>query len=177
MELGEKIKAIRKRKKYTLKKLSEETNLSIGFLSNVERNLNSPSISSLQQICRVLGVNLMEILESKNNDYPVTRTKEREKIFSNVDAHVKVESLLNGKSPLNGISITIEGGSDFNDMSWGHGYDEIGIVIKGELEIEIDKKTYHLYEGDSVFIKESLPHRYKNPINSNSVVYWFSIKN
>lgn len=81
-----------------------------------------------------------------------------------------------GKSNLNGIAITIEKGDNFSDMSWGHLYDEIGIVIKGELEIEIDKELFHLYEGDSIVIKHGSAHRYKNPKNSPSVVYWFSVK-
>ena len=65
MKLGEKIKTIRKNKDYTLKQLSEITGLSIGFLSNIERDLNSPSINNLQQICSALGINLMEILDEE----------------------------------------------------------------------------------------------------------------
>lgn len=176
MTLGEKIKAIRKRKNYTLKDLSDMTKLSIGFLSNIERDLNSPSISNLQQICQALAVNLMEILDPADTHSPVTRKEEREEILENSEVHVKIESLLNGKSNLNGIAITIKKGDNFSDMSWGHLYDEIGIVIKGELEIEIDKELFHLYEGDSIVIKHGSPHRYKNPKNSPSVVYWFSVK-
>ena len=58
----------------------------------------------------------------------------------------------------------------------GHGYDEIGIVVKGELEIELDKTLYHLYEGDSIFIKQNTPHRYRNPGFNSSIVYWVSSK-
>ncbi len=223
MNLGEKIKNIRKSKEYTLKDLSDMTGLSLGFLSNVERDLNSPSISNLQQICQALGINLMEILseeqeekpvtrtkereeifnnnktslkverllsgkESLNGiaimeilseeqeEKPVTRTKEREEIFNNNKTSLKVERLLSGKESLNGIAITIDEKGAFHDLSWGHGYDEIGVVIKGELEIELDKTLYHLYEGDSIFIKENTPHRYRNPQDCQSVVYWFSSK-
>ena len=103
MTLGEKIKAIRKRKNYTLKDLSDMTKLSIGFLSNIERDLNSPSISNLQQICQALAVNLMEILDPTDTHSPVTRKEEREEILENSEVHVKIESLLNGKSNLNAI--------------------------------------------------------------------------
>lgn len=176
MNLGEKIKNIRKSKEYTLKDLSDMTGLSLGFLSNVERDLNSPSISNLQQICQALGINLMEILSEEQEEKPVTRTKEREEIFNNNKTSLKVERLLSGKESLNGIAITIDEKSAFHDLSWGHGYDEIGVVIKGELEIELDKTLYHLYEGDSIFIKENTPHRYRNPQDCQSVVYWFSSK-
>ena len=108
MKLGEKIKTIRKNKDYTLKQLSEITGLSIGFLSNIERDLNSPSINNLQQICSALGINLMEILDEEIASNPVTRAAEREEILKNVETNTKVESLLNRKASLNGIAITIE---------------------------------------------------------------------
>lgn len=176
MTLGEKIKTIRKRKNFTLKYISEATNLSIGFLSNIERNVNSPSISNLQQICQVLNINLMEILDSNSDYSPITKKEEREEIFSNSESHVKVESLFNGKSHFNGIAITIENGNTFSKMSWGHSYDEIGVVIEGELEIEINKEIYSLKEGDSIVIKNGTPHKYKNPTEKPSIVYWFSSK-
>lgn len=176
MNLGEKIKSIRKSKNYTLQDLSNITGLSLGFLSNVERDLNSPSISNLQQICQALGINLMEILNDESEEKPVTRTNEREEIFNNNKTSIKVERLLSGKESLNGIAITIAEKSAFHDLSWGHGYDEIGVVIKGELEIELSDTLYHLCEGDSIFIKENTPHRYRNPKDSRSVVYWFSSK-
>lgn len=176
MRLGEKIKTIRKSKDYTLKQLSEITGLSIGFLSNIERDLNSPSINNLQQICSALGINLMEILDEEVGTNPITRATEREEILKNIETNIKVESLLNKKASLNGIAITIDEESSFSDMTWGHGYDEIGIVIKGELEIELNSALYHLYEGDSIFIKQNTPHRYRNPGLMASVVYWVSSK-
>ena len=104
------------------------------------------------------------------------KSAEREEILKNVETNTKVESLLNRKASLNGIAITIEEESSFSDMSWGHGYDEIGIVVKGELEIELEKTLYHLYEGDSIFIKQNTPHRYRNPGFTSSLVYWVSSK-
>jgi transcriptional regulator with XRE-family HTH domain len=57
-ELGQKIKEVRTSKGMTLKELSEKTNLSISFLSLVERGLASIAIASLQSVAEVLGVNL-----------------------------------------------------------------------------------------------------------------------
>lgn len=177
MTIGERIKEKRKKRNYTLKNLADITNLSVGFLSNIERNLNSPSISNLQQICDALDVNLMEIIDNKKEVSPVTRFDQREEIFSNSNAYMKIENIMTGKSSLNGIVITIESQSEqYTDLSWGHSYDEAGVVIEGELEIELNSQIYTLKKGDSIFIKAFTPHRYRNPINKTSVVYWFSIK-
>lgn len=118
----------------------------------------------------------MEILDEEMDANPITKASEREEILKNTETKVKVESLLNRKASLNGIAITIEENCPFSDMTWGHSYDEIGIVISGELEIEIDGTSYKLYEGDSIFIKQNTPHRYRNPANTPSVVYWVSSK-
>lgn len=162
---------------YTLKELSDITGLSVGFLSNIERNLNSPSISNLQQICQALNVNLMEILDENASESPVTTKAQRQEIFSNPDSQVKIENIIVGKNSINGIVITIPKKTEqYSDMSWGHSYDEVGVVIEGELAIELDKEIYNLKEGDTIFIKSFTPHRYKNPIDKKSVVYWFSIR-
>ncbi|MCS4455498.1 helix-turn-helix domain-containing protein [Clostridium botulinum] len=81
MQLGEKIKYYRKKKGLTIKELSELTNLSIGFISNLERDLNSPSVSNLQQICEVLGINLMEILKSTEDKEYIVCKDSRSEIF------------------------------------------------------------------------------------------------
>lgn len=93
MDLGEKIKYYRKRKGLTIKELSELTDLSIGFISNLERDLNSPSVSNLQQICEVLDINLMEILNSNNDKQYIVLKNNRKEIFSTEDNKIKFEML------------------------------------------------------------------------------------
>ncbi len=179
MELGEKIKYFRKKKGLTIKELSELTNLSIGFISNIERNLNSPSVSNLQQICQVLDINLMEIIQSNSEKESIVRREERKKIFTTQDHKITFELLTSGNKDLNAIAIAIEGNSgnsDYSDTSWGHNYDELGIVVKGTLEIQVDAETYLLKEGDSIYINKFTPHKYRNPCNSLNITHWFSVK-
>ncbi|AVQ47054.1 helix-turn-helix domain-containing protein [Clostridium botulinum] len=176
MQLGEKIKYYRKKKGLTIKELSELTNLSIGFISNLERDLNSPSVSNLQQICEVLGINLMEILKSTEDKEYIVCKDNRNEIFSTDDKKIKFEMLTNGNKNLNAIAITIAGNTDYNDTSWGHNYDELGIVVKGSLEIQMNSQTYTLHEGDSIYLNKFTPHRYKNPCEEINVTYWFSVK-
>lgn len=174
--LGEKIKFCRKEKGLTLKKLSDMTGLSVGFISNIERNQNSPSVSNLQQICAALSINLMEILQVNSDSSPVVKKDERKEIFSSNSDHTKIELLTKGSHKLNSIAITIDGNSDYSDLSWGHDYDEIGIVIKGALEIEVNNEIFNLTEGDSVYLEKFTPHKYRNPLKDPSIVYWFSVK-
>lgn len=176
MELGEKIKYFRKKKGLTIKDISEKTNLSIGFISNLERNLNSPSVSNLQQICEVLEINLMEILQSNGEKEYIVHRDERKKIFSTVDNKIIFQMLTKGNKELNAIAINIDGESGYSDISWGHNYDELGIVVRGCLEIEVDTENHVLNEGDSIYIEKFTPHRYRNPKDDLNVTYWFSLR-
>lgn len=64
IDIGTKIKKYRKDKKYTLKMLSEQTGLSIGFLSQLERGMTTIAIDSLANVARVLGVELADFFEA-----------------------------------------------------------------------------------------------------------------
>src|SRR5699024_7843861 len=54
--LGDQIRSIRKKQEITLKELAEKTGLSIGYISQIERNLTDPSLSTLRKISRALDV-------------------------------------------------------------------------------------------------------------------------
>lgn len=65
MELGEKIRFLRKEKKMTLKNLSEITNISVSFLSDIENGRSMPSVDSLSLITRALGVTVSYVLSEE----------------------------------------------------------------------------------------------------------------
>ena len=81
MEIGEKLKTIRKEKGLTLQQLADETGLSIGFLSNLERDLSSPTVSALHKICEVLGTEMFTVLRPSPDGGIVVRKDERRETF------------------------------------------------------------------------------------------------
>ncbi len=176
MTLGAKIKLFRKEKNITIKELSELTNLSSGFISNIENNLNSPSISNLQQICKALDMNIVELIESDNTKSCIIRNTERKNIFNTPDNSVRFELVSNPDKDLNVMCITIEPNSEYDSTDWGHTFDEIGLVIKGVLEIKVKNDVYTLNEGDSIYINKYTAHNYKNVSEEKCVIYWFSAK-
>ena len=83
--IGFRIKELRTEKKYTLKYLSEQTGLSIGFLSQFERGLTSIAIDSLEKIAQVLEVELSSFfdLSSPQETKYVVRSYEKETTLVN----------------------------------------------------------------------------------------------
>lgn len=176
MQIGEKIKYFRKRKGLTIKELSTLTNLSIGFISNLERDLNSPSVSNLQQLCNVLDIDLIELIQPSEPKKCIIRKNERKEIFTTSNDKIKYELLTSGFEELNCICITLQGGSNYGETSWGHNHDEIGIIVKGSLHIEIDGEISILNEGDLVYINKFTPHKYSNPSDETCISYWFEAR-
>ncbi|MCG8484542.1 MAG: XRE family transcriptional regulator [Clostridia bacterium] len=177
MNLGNKIKQLRKERNITIKELAEMTDLSIGFISNLERNQNSPSVANLQLICQALDINIVEFFEStKAPTAMVIRSDERDDILTEEGSPIKYELVVPDYSELNGICIITEGNSQLSKNSWGHSTDEVGLITEGTMEIHINNDIHTLCQGDTIYIPKNTPHKYRNPSSETSVSYWFSIK-
>ena len=68
MDIGARLKALRTAKKVTIKSLSESTGLSVGFISNIERDVNNPTINSLMKICGALDIDLQTFFSLPDAD-------------------------------------------------------------------------------------------------------------
>lgn len=176
-DIGRRIKYIRKMKNKTLRQVSDESGLSVGYLSNLERGINSPTIDQLQKICSNLAVNITNILSSEQmNTGCVIKAGERKLLYLEENDLVKYQLLVEGENDIEGICITIKDGVDYEKASWGHGYDEIGIVITGKLCIEMMDAEYILEAGDSIYIKKNILHTFRNAGKDECVSHWFYIK-
>ena len=68
MQIGEKIKQLRIKNQLTLEELANRSELTKGFLSQVERNLTSPSIATLEDILEALGTSLGEFFSEEKDE-------------------------------------------------------------------------------------------------------------
>ena len=172
MEIGEKLKTIRKEKGLTLQQLADETGLSIGFLSNLERDLSSPTVSALHKICEVLGTEMFTVLRPSPDGRIVVRKDERRETFYSRASKVKYEELVDGDRRIRGICLTMEPGADYGPVTKGHpNQDELLIVAIGTTEIEVGGVKYVLNEGDSIYVEMGTPHRYVNIGDQECVLY------
>ena len=76
--IGQRIKEIRKSKSITIQKLSQFTDLSVGYLSNLERNQASPTLSNLQRICVALGISIRDLLSPSGEERTLIRQEEQQ---------------------------------------------------------------------------------------------------
>lgn len=167
-EFFEKIKNKRMEKGMTLKELSEATNLSIGFLSQVERGATNPAISSLKKIADAFGINISEFFQDTNHHTYVTR-KDQRRIFQ-VKGLETVYIHLSGNFDnrmLAPYKLILAPKQQKNDTFRFTG-EEFYYVLKGAVKFTIDDKKYYVYEGDSIHFPSNLEHYGENITNEET---------
>ena len=78
MNLGSLIRRYRKERKLTLRAVAEKAGISEGFLSQVENDVNSPSVDTLVKICGALEVNAGDLLNQANKQEALVLVRKSE---------------------------------------------------------------------------------------------------
>lgn len=171
--VGARIKEIRKLQQQTLQQLAKESGLSVAYLSNLERNIISPTIEQLQRVCYALDVDMLDVLHEASESFnPLVKYHER-RVFFGEYKRVKYEMLSEGDNDLEGVCVTVMEGIDYERTSPGHDHDEIAIVTEGTLCIEMLNQRYIINAGDSIYVKKNVLHTFKNVNKGKCVSYWF----
>jgi len=170
--IGSKVKELRTQKKMTLKELSEKTNLSTGFLSQLERGLTS--------IAEALEVELSYFFSSaKRKERVIQRSYERE--VYNIDNCLYVNYVLsnsiNDKTMLPRLIEILPNSSDEELSSFHHEGEEFIYVLEGILTLFINNERQNLYPGDCAHIDSKVCHNFTNYTNKITKILIVSIPN
>ena len=173
--VGHQMRGLRKAKRMTLQALAQKTELSVGYLSQLERDLANPSIRALSTISRALGVNISwffpESDEQKGQEASViVRAKNRRSLsFSSGIRDELLCPSLSGQLEM--LLCTLEPGSSSGAL-YIHTGEEAGFVSSGQLELRIDDDVFLLTAGDSFHFDCTRPHGYGNPGGVTTTVIW-----
>lgn len=170
--LGTKIKNLRIKNGLTQEELANRAELSKGFISQVESDQTSPSISTLVDILDCLGTTLQAFFNEQ---------VEEKIVFSEEEAFVK-------EDPESGHSITwVIPNSQKNDMEpilltlgengrspieEPHSGEEYGYVMSGRVRIIIGKKVYRAKKGESFYFSPDEMHYIENAGKTKAEVLW-----
>ncbi|SIT12908.1 transcriptional regulator, XRE family with cupin sensor [Paracoccus saliphilus] len=173
--VGARMRELRKAKGMTLQQLAGTTELSVGYLSQLEREQAVPSIRALNTISRSLGVNISWFfLDPERRADPeatiIVRAARRSAL--RFESGIRDELLcpsLGGNLEM--LLCTFEPGASSGEL-YAHDGEEAGYVSEGQLELRIDDETYLLNAGDSFHFDCKRPHGYGNPSDQRTVVVW-----
>ncbi|MGA1861598.1 XRE family transcriptional regulator [Deferribacter thermophilus] len=174
MTIGKKIQELRQRKKLTLRQLSKLSGCSLGFLSQVERDLVSPTVSSLKKIADALEISIMHFFDHPSRYQRVVVKKEERNKLVNPKSKVTYELLRPqfSDTDLEALYMYLEPNAYSGKELHSHNGEEFVIVLKGELEITVGEEIFHLKEGDSAIYKSNIPHGWRNPGDTVTEVIW-----
>ena len=173
--LGNKIKEKRKLLMLTQQELANRCELTKGYISQLENNLASPSISTLEDILEVLGSSLSEFFANDESQEKVVYQKDE--FFEKEDEELKhkIEWLVPNslKYEMEPILITLKPGgkSDFDEP---HPGEEFGYVLDGEITLKLGNKHYKVKKGESFYYPASKSHQIENNTNKVALVIWIS---
>lgn len=173
MNLGSKIRKVRKRKNMTLQDLAEKSDLSIGMISQIENDKIGLSVTSLWKIAKALEVSIGDFFDEKtNNNNLIVRKNERKKIQL-ANSTASYELLTPDLSwNIEFLRITINPGESSDKRKLSHQGEETGFIIQGKLLIKWGDKEFILNEGDSIRLDSTVPHRYINIGDVKSISIW-----
>lgn len=170
-EIGSKINKLRVEKRLTLKELSQLTNLSVGFLSQLERGLTTVAIDSLDNISKALGVDINFFFAvSREPTNVVQKSYEREVVMMDKDNFIQFYLSHNlGDKKMFPRMVEVHPKRDSETVcTYSHEGEEFIYILEGILTYYYDNEKYELYPGDSVHINSSVPHNWEN--NTSKIV-------
>ena len=174
MNIGIKLKELRVLKGLTQEELADRAELSKGFISQLERNLTSPSIATLMDILQCLGTDLKDFFHDEEEEQIVFKDPD---YFQKIDSELKnrIEWIIPNaqKNSMEPIRLTLDpGGSTYPDMP--HEGEEFGYILKGSITIFIGSKTYKANKGESFYYIPNAKHYIKANEKTGAVLIWVS---
>jgi transcriptional regulator with XRE-family HTH domain len=170
LKLGEKVKDLRLRKRYTLRQVSGETGLSIALLSQVENNAVSPPVATLLRIARALDVNISYFFreEESKERAVVVRKDERRKVFRRMPAqHMEsgytYEALAYTKNAkhMEPFLVEFEPKKKEEIAFLNHRGEEFLFLFRGRLAFHYNQEEIVLEAGDSLYFEADVPHAFR----------------
>ncbi len=172
MNIGEKIKRLRIKFNLTQEELANRCELSKGFISQLERDLTSPSIATLVDILECLGTDLKAFF----NDSEIEKTVfKKEDFFVKKSNGTSITWLIpnSQKNMMEPILFEMEPGSSSEEDN-PHEGEEFGYVLTGRINIILGDNIFKCSKGDSFYIRPALPHTITNTSGQKAVILWVS---
>ena len=172
MELGEKIKRLRLQHGLTQEELALRCDLSKGFISQLERDLTSPSIATLKDVLECLGTDLRTFFSEPEEEKIVFGTQD---VFDTRDEErgTAISWLIPNaqKKDIEPIMVTLEPGAK-TETDLPHMGEEFGHVLSGAVTLVLGDQRYRVRKGDSFSYKPSEQHYLMNTGKTPATVLW-----
>jgi transcriptional regulator with XRE-family HTH domain len=177
--LGDKVRSLRKKLGMTQKELAEQVGLTPSFISQLEKNLISPSLDSLLRLSEKLDTQPIYFLTDEQSgpwQKMIIKPKERQEVHlkgakvAEVKLQLLVSDVLNRR--MEPYLVSLKKGGKINGNLFNHRGDGFAYVMEGDVEVEIQGEKQVLRQGDSIYIGSTAPSRWINTSKGETVLFW-----
>ncbi len=171
LDLGEQLRRCRKEARLTMQYVADNAGLSVGFISQVERGLAAPSLSSLRSIARVLQRPISEFLEQPGSSTGATRSGSRVS-YRVADGSISYERLSANFPGSTLRSVIFHEPPGHRSEPISHEGEELFYMLQGEITVEIEGERKILRQGDSMHFDSRRTHATWNHTDQTVSILW-----
>ena len=175
MEIGSKIKRLRVRLGLTPEELAARTELTTGFISQLGRDITSPSIATLMDILEALGTNVSEFFSDREADAVAVYAADDMFLKEDEEAGVTIRWLVTNaqKNALEPILVTLRPGAS-TEPDDPHEGEEFGYVLSGTITLLCGEQKHRVRRGDAFYFRPTGVHYLVNSGKTEGKVLWVS---
>ena len=175
MNIGERLHELRLQRNLTQEELANRCELSKGFISQVERDLASPSIATLKDLLECLGTTLPAFFADDKGEKVVFAPQDMFEKEDNGEMHGKITWLIPDaqKNSMEPILLELQPGASSHVLP-PHEGEEFGYVLKGQVRLHAGKRKFTVKRGYSFCLHPSTTHFLENTGNVSASVLWIS---
>ena len=178
LRIGPRLRARRLERGLTISEVAADAGLTAGFISQLERDLTSASLSSLYRICAVLELRVGDLIDDVPSGRLIRRDEQARCSLAMGDA----EHLLLSSGDERRFHVTEShippGGSAGEELYTLPADVELVYVLSGSLELRVGEETHELEQGDTLTYSPRDPHSWRNPSETDeAVVLWTALPN
>jgi len=163
MQIGSKIKSLRLQKGLTQEELGERTNLSKGFISQLERDLNSPSIETLFSILEVLGTTPKDFFDDTLKEQRIVYTAQDQTSYKDEEKRYNIRWLIptSNEKEMEPVLITLSKQGEFKRFEPSPAETFI-YVLSGKIRLYLGEEEFIADKGNAVYYDATFPHQIVN---------------
>jgi transcriptional regulator with XRE-family HTH domain len=163
-QLGERVRALRRERGWTLEFLAERSGVSRAMISKLERGEKNPTLVVAARVAEGLGVSLSQLVGIEARREIVVVPKERRMVMRDPETGFERQLL----SPSFGgelefiRNVVPEGSTSGEFPPHRRGVEEYVVVEKGRLRAILGSEEHVLEEGDAAYFEADVAHRFDN---------------
>lgn len=163
MLIGKKIKNLRLKKGLTQEELGERTDLSKGYISQLERDLSAPSIDTFFNILEVLGCPPKEFFDEEEHEQKVVYGEDDQTDYADEERGYQMQWLVpeSNENEMEPVRLTLFEKGEFKEFEPSLS-ETFAYVLNGRVTVRLGKRFYHAKAGESIYYHASEEHQIIN---------------